>query len=278
MLMDDEKIELIASYEKEHSIPEVNRYTEYVEEYECHMIKLGIAPEFFEKRYQEALAEKKSKEALDPSCVLVLEVTMAHNMKDVAKFTVDNVDNMLLQFFEGEYKERKIGYKEKDKEPVYLLSYREGFEYPEILSPNDIEHIDLRQEWFIKVIELKNRVLIEDTKNIISRAESSLSAKQTKFNFEREIKKKMQVNKKLFINERMEGYDFRTIDLDGAIFINCFLKNCNFAHVNMQNVVFVNCDLTGAIYLGATLNNAYSITGSPVKVIDSFKKYGGLNE
>ena len=70
------------------------------------MNKLGIAPEFIEKRYQEALAEKKSKEALDPSCVLLLEVTMAHNMKDVAKFSLDNVDNMLQQFFDGKYKER----------------------------------------------------------------------------------------------------------------------------------------------------------------------------
>lgn len=269
--MDDEKIELIALYEKEHNIPEVNRYTEYVEEYSCYMNKLGIAPEFIEKRYQEALAEKKSKEALDPSCVLLLEVTMAHNMKDVAKFSLDNVDNMLQQFFDGKYKERKIGYKEKDNEPVYLLSYREGFDYPEILSPDDTEHINLRQEWFIKIIELKNKALVEDTKNIISRAESSLSAKQERFNYDKEIKKKMRVNKKIFLNERMEGYDFRTIDLDGAIFINCYLKDCNFAHVNMQNVVFVNCDLTGAIYLGAVLNNVYSITGSPVKVTDNLK-------
>lgn len=275
--MDDEKIELIATYEISHNIPNVNRYTEYVEEYNCNMNKLGIAPEFIDRRYQEALNEKKAKEALDPACVLVLEVTMSHNLKDVAKFTLDNADNMLEQFYNSSYKERKVGYKEKDKEPVYLLSYRENHEYPEILSPDDIEHINLRQKWFIKVIELKNKSLMEDTKNIIARANSSLAAKQDKFNYDKEIKKRMQINKKVFMNERMEGYDFRTIDLDGAIFINCFLKNCNFAHVNMQNVCFINCVLDGAIYLGAVLNNAYSISGSPVKIIDTFKKYGGEN-
>lgn len=174
--MDDEKIELIAAYEISHNIPDVNRYTEYVEEYNCNMNKLGIAPEFIDRRYNEALNEKKAKEALDPACVLVLEVTMSHNLKDVAKFTLDNVNNMLDQFYSSNYKERKIGYKEKDKDPVYLLSYRENYEYPEILSPNDIEHINLRQEWFIKVIELKNKRLIEDTKNIIARADSSLSS------------------------------------------------------------------------------------------------------
>lgn len=273
--MDDEKIELIAAYEIAHNIPDVNRYTEYVEEHNCNMNKLGIAPEFIDRRYQEALNEKKTKEALDPACVLVLEVTMSHNLKDVAKFTLDNVDNMLEQFYNSSYKERKVGYKEKDKDPVYLLSYRENHEYPEILSPDDIEHINLRQKWFIKVIELKNKNLMEDTKNIIARANSSLSAKQDKFNYDKEIKKRMQINKKVFMNERMEGYDFRTVDLDGAIFINCFLKDCNFAHVNMQNVCFINCTLDGAIYLGAVLNNAYSIIGSPVKIIDTFKKYGG---
>lgn len=275
--MEDEKIELIAAYEISHNIPNINRYTEYVEEYNCNMNKLGIAPEFIEKRYQEALNEKKAKEVLDPACVLVLEVTMSHNLKDVAKFTLDNLDNMLEQFYNSSYKERKVGYKEKDKEPVYLLSYRENLEYPEILSPDDIEHINLRQEWFIKVVELKNKSLMEDTKNIIARANSSLSAKQDKFNYDKEIKKRMQINKKVFMNERMEGYDFRAIDLDSAIFINCFLKDCNFAHVNMQNVCFVNCDLDGAIYLGAVLNNAYSISGSPIKIIDTFKNYGGEN-
>lgn len=260
-------IEIIAAYEIAHNIPDVNRYTEFVKEYDCNMSKLGIAPEFINKRYQEAMEEKKVKAALEPECVLVLEVTMAHNMKDTAKFTVDNVENMLEQFYMSKYKERKVGYKEKDKEPVYLLSYRDGYEYPEILSPADIEHISLRQEWFIKIIELKNKNLI--------RADSSLCAKQDKFNYDREIKKRMHINKKVFLNERMEGYDFRTIDLDGAVFINCFLKNCNFAHVNMQNVCFINCDLDGAIYLGAMLNNTYSISGSPVKITDSFKKYGG---
>lgn len=275
--MEDEKFELIAAYEISHNIPNINRYTEYVEEYNCNMNKLGIAPEFIEKRYQEALNEKKAKEVLDPACVLVLEVTMSHNLKDVAKFTLDNLDNMLEQFYNSSYKERKVGYKEKDKEPVYLLSYRENHEYPEILSPDDIDHINLRQEWFIKVVELKNKSLMEDTKNIIARANSSLSAKQDKFNYDKEIKKRMQINKKVFMNERMEGYDFRAIDLDSAIFINCFLKDCNFAHVNMQNVCFINCVLDGAIYLGAVLNNAYSISGSPVKIIDTFKKYGGEN-
>lgn len=59
--MDDEKIELIATYEISHNIPDVNRYTEYVEEYNCNMNKLGIAPEFIDRRYQEALNEKKRK-------------------------------------------------------------------------------------------------------------------------------------------------------------------------------------------------------------------------
>lgn len=274
--MGDEKVELIVAYEIAHNIPDINRYTEYVDEYSCNMYKLGIAPEFIEKRYNEALEEKRIKDTLDPECVLVLEVTMSHNMKDVSKFTLDNVDRMIEQFYNSTYKERRIGYKNKGEEPVYLFSYRENHEYPDIIS-DDFKHINLIQEWFIKIVELKNSKLIEDTKNIIARADSSLAPKQDRFNYNKEIRKRMQINKKVFINERMEGYDFRSIELEGAIFINCYLKDCNFAHVNMQNVCFVNCDLSGVIYLGAMLNNVYSITGSPQKIIDVFKQYGEKN-
>ena len=88
----------------------------------------------------------------------------------------------------------------------------------------------------------------------------------------------MEQNKKVFINKRMEDFDFRSVDLSGAIFIQCVLCNANFAHVNLCDTLFINCDLQGAVYLGATLNNSFQIQGECKPLIDVYKEYGGGNE
>ena len=53
----------------------------------------------------------------------------------------------------------------------------------------------------------------------------------------------------------MEGYDFREIDLQGAIFLNCRLAKSNFSGVNLENAMFVNCSLEDCLWYGAVLNN-----------------------
>ena len=82
-----------------------------------------------------------------------------------------------------------------------------------------------------------------------------LQAKQEHFQYAREIKKRMESCEKVFREQRMEGYDFREIDLQNAVFLNCSLRNSNFAGVSLENAFFVNCDLSGCIWYGAMLGN-----------------------
>ena len=93
------------------------------------------------------------------------------------------------------------------------------------------------------------------------RAGERTSKKQADFNYVKEVTRRMKINKKLFVEERMEGYDFREIDLSDAIFISCVLSNSNFCGCNMENALFVNCTMNDCMYYGAMVNNCRAIYG-----------------
>ena len=193
---------------------------------------------------------------------------------------------MIMDFFTNKRRIKRVGVQYQKMKPIYLLFLDSKKEYPafidlpfDILSDKQLRKLEhYRCEWFIWYVQLKEQSIMEETQNIIHQATSTLSPKQSPFHYEKEIKKRMEQKKKIFINKRMENFDFRSVDLSGAIFIHCVLCNANFAHVNLCDTLFVNCDLQGAVYLGATLNNSFQIQGEWKPLVDVYKEYGGKNE
>lgn len=280
------RAEVIAAYENKRNLPEVIRYTEYKEKDDCYVLKLGIGEQFIQKRYEEALQPFQEEKEKRGNLVGVLEITLEHNMKDVGIYSIDNSRQMIMDFFTNKRRIKRVGVQYQKKEPIYLLFGDSKKEYPTFidlsfdgLSDKQLKELEhYRCEWFIWYVQLKQQAIIEETQNIIHKATSNLSPKQSPFHYEKEIKKRMEQNKKIFLNKRMEDFDFRRVDLSGAIFIQCVLCNANFAHVNLCDTLFINCDLQGAVYLGATLNNSFQIQGECKPLIDVYKEYGGGNE
>lgn len=281
-----DRVEVIATYENKRNLPEIIRYTEYKAEDDCYVLKLGIGEQFIQRRYEEALQPFQEEKEKKSSLVGILEVTLEHNMKDIGTYSMDNRYQMIRDFFTNKRRIKRVGVQYQKMEPIYLLFLDSKKEYPafidlpfDILNDRQLKELEhYRCEWFIWYVQLKEQSIIEETQNIIHQATSTLSPKQSPFHYEKEIKKRMEQKKKIFINKRMENFDFRSVDLSGAIFIHCVLCNANFAHVNLCDTLFVNCDLQGAVYLGATLNNSFQIQGEWKPLVDVYKEYGGKNE
>ena len=103
----------------------------------------------------------------------------------------------------------------------------------------------IQQKILLKERELEK----ERTEHLLESAGSKYEKKQN-FSWMRAVKKKMET-RKVFIDKRMEDYDFREIDVSETIFYNCSLCRANFSHVNIENTLFINCDITGAIFYKA---------------------------
>lgn len=162
-------------------------------------------------------------------------------------------------------------------EPVYLLKIRDTDILPEyIFIPENLPNIDylkkIQHEWFVKTVYVREHKLEEQTKELLNISGSKLSPKQEKYNYARELKRKMK-SCHILKDEQMEEFDFRTIPLNDCIFLNCNLKNANFSYVNLESVSFINCNMEGTIFYGAQLNGCVRYDCEPIKVVDVYKKY-----
>lgn len=119
---------------------------------------------------------------------------------------------------------------------------------------------------------MREHKLEEQTKELLNISGSKLSPKQEKYNYARELKRKMK-SCHILKDEQMEEFDFRTIPLNDCIFLNCNLKNANFSYVNLESVSFINCNMEGTIFYGAQLNGCVRYDCEPIKVVDVYKKY-----
>lgn len=273
--MKDSKAEIIHEYEELKNIPEEFRFTEYVEAYDSHMIKMGLDPERIEDRYNSALLLKAQKDS--DKFQGVMEITLQHNLTDVAEYSIKNIEKMFQNFLYRDEKVRRIGIKKDDDKPIYLLKIRDTDILPEYIDipddvPNKEELKSIRHEWFVKTVYIHEHKVEEQTKELLNIAGSKLSPKQEKFNYSREFKKKIKKTNYV-IGEQLEEYDFRQIELSDYIFINCNLKKANFSHVNLTNTLFVNCNLDETIFYGAQLNGCMQINGDAKQVVDNYKKY-----
>lgn len=270
----DEKAEIIHDYEEKQGIPDELRYTEFIESYGGHVIKLGLRPEKVNDRYGQALLDLKL--AQQNEVTLVLEVTLEHNIKDYAEFAIKNWNNMFNQFLTRKERLRRAGIKDA-RGVTYLLQIRATDELPEMIDVSDMDNSRelerIRAEWFEKAVMIYRENLIKETKVLLDLAQNWSPSKGSRFVYAKDIKKRI-MTANILKDENLEGYDFRSIgDLSGYIFDNCILDDSNFAHCNLTGVCFINCSLKSVVFYGAILNNCKRIDKMPEDVGDIYKLY-----
>lgn len=189
----------------------------------------------------------------------VVEQVMSHNISDRATYADETSALDAFWKMDGV---RRIGVVDHEGRGQMLLE-QEGAGMPGLCpmkaqDPAEISHLhEMRERWLIACADLYRVRCGQEVKEILEQASSPTSMRQEKINFKKEISRRMDCCKKVFLNHRMDGYDFREVPLDDAIFINCSLAGSNFSHVNLQNTVFVNCKLDKCVWHGAFMNNAY---------------------
>ena len=267
--MNDSMCEIIAAYENRKNLPDEDRCTEYCEDLGFYVLKMDISHAKINERYTGA------KEALDGKyfadgrkLVAVLHINLGHNAIDKESYPLSDEDVMIGKFLSKKCPVKMIGIK-LGEEACFLIRKQEN-SAPELLAlPMEfdkryLERLDeIRCRWFSKLCEIERVEIRKEIDELIGEG-AITQGKQPKFDYAKEICKRMKTNKKIFIEERMEGYDFREIDLSGALFINCSLTRSNFCGVNLENTVFVNCELKDSLFLGAMLNNCRAYYGGSV--------------
>lgn len=261
-MLQEDKCSIIADYENLTDIPYEKRCTELDKEFGTYVFKLDIRMEEINERYAAAKSYQEGRIAANgKKLIAVFEKTITGSIKDSAKFQLVAEDEMLRLFENTECEEKKLGI--QIGEDIYMLLRQESGQPVEMITlpfglceERYMERLDYtRNRWMRQLVFWKEQRYQEELQGIILTNREEMQQRQETFPFTREIKRRMENCEKLFREQRMEGYDFRETDLQGAIFINCKLGNSNFSGVNMENVIFVNCDLRGCLWYGAMLNN-----------------------
>ena len=262
---------LIYEYEEKKNIPLEERSVEYIKKYDNYLPVMGVDIEIIKERY--ALAVKESSE--DKKRIKGLyKVTLSNNIQDSSTFAPDNFQKMLDSFYIDKHKKKELYLKIESKEYL-LLVIREGMEYPECADNDEVLSNRIlakyQRDWFLEYIKRDKERIALEAKDIVMKAESSLSPKQPGVNYTREIKKALE-NRNMITDRKMERYDFREVSLNGVVFINCYLKGANFAHVNLTKTVFINCNLDEAVFYGSEMNGAVVIEGESFELKEKLSK------
>lgn len=278
----ENKCVIIAEYENSKDIPETERCTEYVEEFGTYMFRLEISPGKINERYAAAKAASEGRVLADGKKLMaVFRKTIAGNIQDAAKYGLNQEDDMLRDFYMTEAAEKKLGLCIGEEVHFLLRQGKERNVPPEMINlpfglyeMRYMERLDeIRSRWMKKLITMDYGAHNEELKEAVEASGGSRERKQPEFNFTKEIRKRMQVREKVFMEERMEGYDFREIDLQNAIFINCQLSNSNFSHCNLENAFFFHCSLKNCEWYGAALNGCTAYySGELVRLQDFIRE------
>ncbi len=193
--------------------------------------------------------------------------TMPHGMTEKAEFHKNNID-YLVETYLSTICNRKEIYAVTETEQILLIVQNENELPRNAMLLDDSEDKDLWIECqraagtVLQQLLLKNALIQkENMEKMLEKAGSWMEQKQ-RFSYVKEIKKKQGCCKKVFKDKRMEGYDFREINLADSIFINCSLVGANFSYVNLENAIFINCDLEDAVFYKAQTANAGVIQGT----------------
>lgn len=262
-MLQENRCETIADYENLRDIPYGERCTEYSRDFGMYVFKLDCRPEAINERHAEARSYLEGRVlANGKKLTAVFAKTVAGNIQDRSLFQLSAEAEMLRLFMETDAAEKKLGI--QIGEDTYMLLRQESGLPAELLTlpfglceERYMERLDFtRNRWLRQLTLWNEQGYKEQIKRMAEEAEGKIGPRQESFPYAKEIKKRMENCGKLFREQRMEGYDFRETDLQGAIFFRCKLANSNFSGVNLENAVFVHCDLTGCLWYGAMLNNS----------------------
>lgn len=256
----EDMCELIASYENSKGIPEEERCTEYEESLGCYILKMNVSRGKINERYSEAKEAREGKYVADgKKLTAILCITLGHNVTDTESYPLQNEDILIQNFFTTVSTQKRIGVKFGEQKH-YLLRKEENKAVELMALPLDMDKRylerldDIRSRWLKKVLEME-RIQVKKQIDELIQAGVKTASKQPKFDYGKEINRRMKINKKVFIEERMEGYDFREVDLSGAFFFNCSIANSNFSGANLENALFIHCEMKDCMFYGAMLNN-----------------------
>lgn len=201
--------------------------------------------------------------------------TTEHNEQEQSEFSIKNIVQTAQSFFSLNCFKFKEIYAVAEQETICLLRQNNLETYPrnvmiqnipDIQNPKLTElHAECQRTAFLlyeELVKLQQKAYTEHMEQMIESSGAKMERKQPLIQYTKEIKKKMSTCKKFFIDDRMEGYDFREVDLSNAVFINCSLTGANFSFVNLENTAFINCNLTNVIWHKAWSNNTVVIDGT----------------
>lgn len=260
---------IIADYENLKGMPDSERVTEYCEDLNFYVFKMEVSRGKINERYSEAIEAKEGKYLADGKRITaVFRITLGHNVTDMQSYPLHDEEVMIQDFLKRKTSEKCLGI--KFGEELHLLVRKEENQPLELIAlPLDIDKRslerldDIRCRWYRRLLEYEREQYKEEIEKIIQAGERT-GSRQAKFDYAKEINRRMKTNKKVFIEERMEGYDFRETDLSDAIFITCSLSNSNFSGCNLENAIFINCEMNNCMYYGAMLNNCRTYYGGTV--------------
>ena len=203
----------------------------------------------------------------------VIEKEFGHHLTDRAELFQETEALERFLSLEGV---RRLGVR-CGREVAFLLQATDQ-ELPELLPLQEtnpklllVLH-EMREQLLVNAMQQSLKRCEQETRQLLENASAPTARRQKKINFEKEINKRMQSSKKVFFNQRMEGFDFRKINLEAAIFINCSLSNSNFSNVNLQHAIFVNCQLEDTVWYGAFLNNAFVYQANQVVALKEYQE------
>lgn len=203
---------------------------------------------------------------------LKIRKTTEHNEQEQSEFSIKNIVQAAQSFFSLNCFKFKEICAVTEQETICLLRQNNLETYPRnvmIQNIPDIQNPELYTECqqtafllYEELVKLQQKAYTEHMEQMIEGSGARMERKQPLVQFTKEIKKKMGICKKFFMDSRMEGYDFREVDLSNAVFMNCSLIGANFSFVNLENAVFINCNLSNVIWYKAWTNNTVVIDGT----------------
>lgn len=195
----------------------------------------------------------------------IIEKSLNHNLKETAEYASDDLAIENLIKLPGR---RKLGIKFR-QEFIFLFEIDED-ESPVLI---ELESDNIRAECSLHKIREKLMIkLMEKYENIYREKAEQFVRKipqvnDLKINYRKELLKKMQICKKVFVNCNLAGYDFRELyDLSGAMFINCDLTGANMSGCNLDSAIFTGCILKKILWHNANLTDAVCFDGEFLKL------------
>ena len=281
MEVKENKCAIIAEYENAKNIPDEERCTEYQGQFGTYMFKVDVSLGKINESYAAAKASLEGRVFADgKKLTAIFKKTITGNIQDAAKYSLNKEDDMLQDFLLTDVTEKKLGVCIGEDEYFLIRQGREKNVPPELLSlPFELQDIrqierldEIRSRWQKKLVAMDYKKYAADLKSAIEAEGSRRERKQPEFNFVKEIRNRMKTCDKVFMEERMEGYDFRDVDLQNAIFVHCQLANSNFSHCNLENAFFFQCDLLDCEWYETFLNGCTAYYGGELVRMQEFAR------